>query len=586
MSTMLMAKLNSLILQHLKKVAPDLTLEFQARFKCLSSESIMNSEEINCMSNFIIDHAAGFHENYSNKELIDLVSNSDSLSCQSDSDPDDDMHDGIRKSLSKDRDVVDTFKDRKADIIDLVSSSSESMYDYDMLEKHSEIKNSNQLVAEEEEHYFLEALETQFKCYQSVSSSSSSEYDMDSGGSSSDEGENKKHSIMESSNASKLILDCPVYCELQKNLKDPGESIVDKIVLHILDKNIPISQLNFDHVIPCKSRTRGVWNKNRYPKKVHIEKLSPQDSNIILSNWHSLMNELKIPNPKEIFEKFYKRFTKEEELKANVLGLYLGQGLVKVRLAADIFYHAEDKILEFNKGKLSLSERTIIKDYVEKHGDSLDAFTQLTELLNRRDAYSVRSHFFYSKENEKMVKKGIPYSLSDEKLLIDALMSKFNIKSAKEIKKIKPTRSDVIFKEIAKTFGRHMISLRNHWEAYLKPLLLQFHAGTVNLDVRRPLVNYFLEKNIRYRQEAKWSELLNYSHFEGHTERSLSTIFSTIVINIQRKYRCKREEVTIERMSDWVNDRCNPHKLNTTESKALRRKLEIIDYYKSVIDND
>ena len=59
--------------------------------------------------------------------------------------------------------------------------------------------------------------------------------------------------------------------------------------------------------------------------------------------------------------------------------------------------------------------------------------------------------------------------------------------------------------------------------------------------------------------------------------------FNDLIISTQRKNQCKREEVTIEKVAEFVNDRYNPHKSKTVSQFASQRK-EIVNYYKSLLE--
>merc|ERR1719319_243431 len=127
----------------------------------------------------------------------------------------------------------------------------------------------------------------------------------------------------------KNISDCSDYSALRKVLKK--DSIVDNIVLHILEKDIKISRLNFDHIVLASEKVRR--EDQSVPMDVKIGSFSSAEINLILDNWKRLVEEMNLDNPKEAFGMFCKRYTKENQLKANVLGLYLCQGLQKMRLA-------------------------------------------------------------------------------------------------------------------------------------------------------------------------------------------------------------------------------------------------------------
>jgi len=380
----------------------------------------------------------------------------------------------------------------------------------------------------------------------------------------------------ENMNEYRHISESSTYSDLYKTLEK--DSVVDEIVLHILNKNILISQLNFDHIVLCASQVLRHKHAS-IPANVDLGSFSPQDNKTITSNWEKLVTEVNISNPEETFKLFCKRPTKETKLKANVLGLYLSQGMEKLRLAADVFHHSERKILNFVRGNISPSDHDFIMDYISKHGQTRKAFNSCAKLLNRRYPDVIRQHYF--KHFENLLKKG-PYTLLENKFCISEVFKKSNIKTVLDIKNEYSKEGTVkkeTFKEIAKNLGRPVQNIVCHWEHSLKPLLLQYHAGTVNFDVKRILANHLLEKNLVYMQDIPWTELLMNPQFAGHTKSSLGHIFNDLVRLTQRKHGCKREEVTIEQIAAYVD------KLKPKFGKQVSsHKQELIDHYRSLID--
>merc|ERR1719319_120731 len=298
----------------------------------------------------------------------------------------------------------------------------------------------------------------------------------------------------------KNISDCSDYSALRKVLKK--DSIIDNIVLHILEKDIKISRLNFDHIVLASGMVRRRYQS--VPRGVNIGSFSVAEINTILDNWETLVTEMNLDNPKQAFGMFCKRPKKEDQLKANVLGLYLSQGLQKMRLAADVFNHSEDKILDFAKGKITDIEHDFIMEYMKNHGNSPHAFKDLSKLLNRRNSNPLRLYFL--EQNTDLLKKG-HYTISENKTIINEIITNSNIKTVLDIKNFynkEGTVSKETFKNIAKLLGRHVGNIVCHWEKSLKPTLLQYHAGTLNFDVRPILVNFLVEKDLIRMQDIPW----------------------------------------------------------------------------------
>lgn len=378
------------------------------------------------------------------------------------------------------------------------------------------------------------------------------------------------------------ISESPIYSsDLRKIL---GDSPVDEIVLHILNQDILISQINFDLVVLAACKLHR--DSHSIPESVKLGSFSPKDNNTMISNWNKLVSEMNICNPETIFKMFCKmKPSKSEKMKANVLGLYLSQGMEKLRLAADVFYHAKNKILNLVRGKVSLEEHNIIMEYMTKHGESLHAFSDLSKILNREHTTTVRRHYNIHKGTS--FRKG-PYTFLEDKLCISEIIKKSNIKTILEIKDVTVKENGKVDKktltQISEKLGRPLQNVIYHWDHRLKPLLLQFHAGTINLDVRRILANYLLEKNLVHMVDIPWGELLLNPQFAGHTSTSLHQVLNEMIISIQRRNNCKREDVTAQQIADYANEKFNPHKAKVLGKSALQ-KMQLVGYYKELIDS-
>ena len=71
--------------------------------------------------------------------------------------------------------------------------------------------------------------------------------------------------------------------------------------------------------------------------------------------------------------------------------------------------------------------------------------------------------------------------------------------------------------------------------------------------------------------------------FAGHTKLSLNRVLNDLIVCTQRKHNCKREEVTIKQIADFANDKFDHHKVKV-DGKSVRQKLELVEYYKSLIE--
>jgi len=381
-------------------------------------------------------------------------------------------------------------------------------------------------------------------------------------------------STLQTLNETCSISECPEYNNLRNGLKD--DSVVDRVVLYILDKDINITRLNLDYIILSSDRVHRYYH--HVPWGINIGGFSVVDINTILSNWNTLAEEMKLENPKQVFSLFCERTLQQQQLKANILGLYLSQGLSKLRLAADVFSHAEDQ--NFVKGAIAPSEHDFIMDYISKHGESIDVFKDIAMILKRCPRYWWVLRRYYEHQKGDLFKTG-RYTVIENKIIIEGIVSKANIQTAFDIENLNTTLA--ILTGIAKELGRRVKNVSLHWERRLKPILLQYHAGTLNLNVTPILVEYLIEKNVVHTQDINWEELLSYPQLVGHNKYSLMIILQTLIRSTQKAYKCNEKDVTASRIALTVKDKLDPHKVRPPGAHALQ-KLEIADFYKCLID--
>ena len=83
------------------------------------------------------------------------------------------------------------------------------------------------------------------------------------------------------------------------------------------------------------------------------------------------------------------------------------------------------------------------------------------------------------------------------------------------------------WEEVRDQIGRGS-HIRTRWSLALKPWIVQHYAGTINLDIRRPLANY-LADNFNDVNLIDWNTVASLPDFVGHTQDSLRHIFFTVL---------------------------------------------------------
>jgi len=219
------------------------------------------------------------------------------------------------------------------------------------------------------------------------------------------------------------------------------------------------------------------------------------------------------------------------------------------------FSPAEDKIL------LDAIKNGIHRDY-----------QRFAKLLNRQRA-SVRSRIMKLERSKSTQRAYMSFSSKEDFSLIDVVVR--NIKNTKSL--------DLPIKELenlAAELGRDIRSVYFRWDRKLKIWLLQHHHKTLNLEVRPMLANLIAE-NYSDIDDIQWDKILDHTEFLGHTESSLSSIFtSSIVINAEKHTGKSRHQLTLKEIADDANE---SYKNVKVKEGVSRRQTEVISYFEKLL---
>ena len=76
--------------------------------------------------------------------------------------------------------------------------------------------------------------------------------------------------------------------------------------------------------------------------------------------------------------------------------------------------------------------------------------------------------------------------------------------------------SNCHFEKLAVEFHRKLHSVRHRWEGKIQPTLLQYYAGTLNMQVEKMLANFIADTYQNF-NEIDWPEVAARPDFTGHT---------------------------------------------------------------------
>ena len=117
--------------------------------------------------------------------------------------------------------------------------------------------------------------------------------------------------------------------------------------------------------------------------------------------------------------------------------------------------------------------------------------------------------------------------------------------------------SNCHFEKLAADLNRKLHSVRHRWEGNLQPTLLQYYAGTLNMQVEKILAN-FIADTFDHFSEINWPLVASRPEFAGHTEQSLKNMYFQELLSSTRKILGNQDdEVTPRQVAEHTREK-NP----------------------------
>jgi len=228
------------------------------------------------------------------------------------------------------------------------------------------------------------------------------------------------------------------------------------------------------------------------------------------------------------------------------------------------------------KQQYTEEEDNKILDAMETYGDNLK-INDLAKQLGRSNG-SVHSRIRKLRMGERSRKLKTLFSLEEDLLIMDSVLPDFNKVCLKDL-----TGENV--QKLSSDLNRSKLNITQRWRCALLPWILQYYTGTLNLDIRRMLLNY-IAKTFGSRDDIDWLLVSERPEFVGHTDFSLRRVFFTSVDIVKRHEKLenlKFEDVTLSLIADVANECFNESR--NLPKRILRRQTEVIDYFKNYVDN-
>ena len=147
------------------------------------------------------------------------------------------------------------------------------------------------------------------------------------------------------------------------------DSKKDIIVGYILGMNIKVQTVALKFNILAFEEGMLHLPKHVFPKnldpEVRIGKCTPADDEIIETNMSALIKAIDLKED-DVIQELFENTSEDKDLgiKRNIVGFYFSQGLINVRLAAEVFHIAKVLVCS-RKGEFTKEEDQTILEYVD-----------------------------------------------------------------------------------------------------------------------------------------------------------------------------------------------------------------------------
>ena len=145
------------------------------------------------------------------------------------------------------------------------------------------------------------------------------------------------------------------------------------------------------------------------------------------------------------------------------------------------------------KGPFSLEEDNKIIEFMSQNRSDRP-FEELSMILNRRPTTIRHRYKIYLKHNIPF--KSGSFSFEESCQILETVLEN----SDKNV-------IDVC-KDLEIVLKRHYLSIQHHYVYKLKPLIVMYENGTLDVDYRKIIYQYFVDNNIKFLQDADFSALI------------------------------------------------------------------------------
>ena len=309
---------------------------------------------------------------------------------------------------------------------------------------------------------------------------------------------------------------------------------------------------------------------------------------------HDDKKDVKYPKSRKKRAKYATGFSAEDD---KVIIKYVkkyGKGVETWQKLANIFgrknYANIRKYYEFyleNKptvtGRFSKKEDEFILSFVEKNGKEWSSIEDLTKQLGRSSPNSVLVRYKYLVSNNVRNRKN--WELFEEEEMMKAVynMKEINPSDWTSLESV----SHYDFIVVSEKLQRTPLSCLKHWQDNLLPILKTHHKGLpLSAEWKKDFMLYVIKNKIRHPKELDLSLAVE-DVCPGQTSFSLYNHAAFTLSNYRKRNVSKnlKDLILYEIMTMQMENKNAPNSHFNVKKmeKNLRRKIDIVDIYKSMM---
>ena len=328
------------------------------------------------------------------------------------------------------------------------------------------------------------------------------------------------------------IKELEVNQELSRMKLDTSQHL-NKCVKHILQKDIQVPKLT---LMLNKNYARTTVKRKiiNIPDEVKMNRWGPNEEKLISDNMDSLLTGIRQKKNKDaVLESlFTPSMEKWHNEKTNIIGCYLGQGLPDLRLPCETFLRAKrlfnsdlDRRVVFTEN----DDKRIMEYMSNEANTDSSPYASLSRMLGLRRE-SIRTRYVRILRPGSKKGDGEEFTVDENREIMQTIF-----KENKNALNHNYSELDQVWIKLSTKLNRRPFNLYQHWEDPIRPHIMMFEHGMENVDFRPILIDYCVDNNIIFCNEANWTEIAEDVRFRGTTPHYLRRLYKNLMSNFKTK---------------------------------------------------